>query len=378
MKRYSKNNDMPTREAIIGLGESSVRKNYYPELQEKIYTLEKMSSRNNTLIMAIPDLLLVSDTNGYISPFATSSREEAALVLSVIREEYIHSKLKTEIEEVLNTQEPRSFDFELNLSGENKFFEARLHLTELNEVLIIIRDMSERISLENKLRYMAERDYQTGLRNRMKFELSIRQYEKRNDISIGLILFDIDGLKGINDTLGHYEWDKVIKVVSENIEKIFAQAAIKLGEYLKLETHTIDQITLLTKFHDIGKVGIPDDILKKPGTLDEKEWKIMKTHTTIGQRISSVSSELKPISDLILLHHEKWDGSGYPMGLSGEAIPIECRILALVDAFDAMTNDRPYRKALSFDDAINEIIKCKGSHFDPEIVDIFLEILSNK
>lgn len=378
MKRYSKNNDMPTREAIIGLGESSVRKNYYPELQEKIYTLEKMSSRNNTLIMAIPDLLLVSDTNGYISPFATSSREEATLVLSVIREEYIHSKLKTEIEEVLNTQEPRSFDFELNLSGENKFFEARLHLTELNEVLIIIRDMSERISLENKLRYMAERDYQTGLRNRMKFELSIRQYEKRNDISIGLILFDIDGLKGINDTLGHYEGDKVIKVVSENIEKIFAQAAIKLGEYLKLETHTIDQITLLTKFHDIGKVGIPDDILKKPGALDEKEWKIMKTHTTIGQRISSVSAELKPISDLILLHHEKWDGSGYPMGLSGEAIPIECRILALVDAFDAMTNDRPYRKALSFDDAINEIIKCKGSHFDPELVDIFLEILSNK
>jgi len=378
MKKYSKNNDMPTREAIIGLGESSVRKNYYPELQEKIYTLEKMSSRNNTLIMAIPDLLLVSDTNGYISPFATSSREEATLVLSVIREEYIHSKLKTEIEDVLNTQEPRSFDFELNLSGENKFFEARLHLTELNEVLIIIRDMSERISLENKLRYMAERDYQTGLRNRMKFELSIRQYEKRNDISIGLILFDIDGLKGINDTLGHYEGDKVIKVVSENIEKIFAQAAIKLGEYLKLKTHTIDQITLLTKFHDIGKVGIPDDILKKPGTLDEKEWKIMKTHATIGQRISSVSAELKPISDLILLHHEKWDGSGYPMGLSGDAIPIECRILALVDAFDAMTNDRPYRKALSFDDAINEIIKCKGSHFDPELVDIFLEILSNK
>ena len=378
MKRYSKNNDMPTREAIIGLGESSVRKNYYPELQEKIYTLEKMSSRNNTLIMAIPDLLLVSDTNGYISPFATSSREEATLVLSVIREEYIHSKLKTEIEDVLNTQEPRSFDFELNLSGENKFFEARLHLTELNEVLIIIRDMSERISLENKLRYMAERDYQTGLRNRMKFELSIRQYEKRKDISIGLILFDIDGLKGINDTLGHYEGDKVIKVVSENIEKIFAQAAIKLGEYLKLKTHTIDQITLLTKFHDIGKVGIPDDILKKPGALDEKEWKIMKTHTTIGQRISSVSAELKPISDLILLHHEKWDGSGYPMGLSGDAIPIECRILALVDAFDAMTNDRPYRKALSFKEAISEIIKCKGSHFDPELVDIFLEILSNK
>lgn len=166
--------------------------------------------------------------------------------------------------------------------------------------------------------------------------------------------------------------------LTEGHAERMTENAIKLGEYLKLETHTIDQITLLTKFHDIGKVGIPDDILKKPGALDEKEWKIMKTHTTIGQRISSVSAELKPISDLILLHHEKWDGSGYPMGLSGDAIPIECRILALVDAFDAMTNDRPYRKALSFKEAISEIIKCKGSHFDPELVDIFLEILSNK
>ena len=166
--------------------------------------------------------------------------------------------------------------------------------------------------------------------------------------------------------------------LTEGHAERMTENAIKLGEYLKLKTHTIDQITLLTKFHDIGKVGIPDDILKKPRALDEKEWKIMKTHTTIGQRISSVSAELKPISDLILLHHEKWDGSGYPMGLSGDAIPIECRILALVDAFDAMTNDRPYRKALSFKEAISEIIKCKGSHFDPELVDIFLEILSNK
>lgn len=98
----------------------------------------------------------------------------------------------------------------------------------------------------------------------------------------------------------------------------------------------------------------------------------MKTHTTIGQRISSVSAELKPISGSYFIHHEKWDGSGYPMGLSGDAIPIECRILALVDAFDAkVTNDRPYRKALSFKEAISEIIKCKGSHFDPELVDIF-------
>ena len=165
--------------------------------------------------------------------------------------------------------------------------------------------------------------------------------------------------------------------ITEGHAERMTENAIKLGEALNLESHLIDQITLLTKFHDIGKVGIPDNILKKPSGLEPDEWEIMKTHTTIGQRISFVSPELKPISDLILLHHEKWDGSGYPIGLSGKAIPIECRILALVDAFDAMTNDRPYRNALSYKEAISEIERCKGTHFDPKLVDVFLEIISN-
>ena len=101
----------------------------------------------------------------------------------------------------------------------------------------------------------------------------------------------------------------------------------------------------------------------------------MKTHCAIGERIANESSELKEISHLILKHQEKWDGSGYPLGLAGEDIPIECRVLSIVDSYDAMTNDRPYRAALSPETAIKEIIDCAGSQFDPGMVKIFCKVI---
>ena len=100
-------------------------------------------------------------------------------------------------------------------------------------------------------------------------------------------------------------------------------------------------------FHDIGKVGIPDRILFKPGRLTDEEYKEMKRHSEIGHRIAQSAPDLQPIADYILRHHEWWNGGGYPLGLSGENIPLECRILAIADAYDAMTSDRPYRKAMS-------------------------------
>ena len=163
--------------------------------------------------------------------------------------------------------------------------------------------------------------------------------------------------------------------ITEGHADRMSDLADKLGQALGLESHRMDQLRLLTKFHDIGKVGIPDRILKKPGALNAEEWKIMSTHTLIGQRIAAASPELAAISDLILKHHEKWDGTGYPLRLSGQAIPLECRILGLVDTFDAMTNDRPYRDALSTDAAIAEILRCTGTQFDPELVPVFIEIL---
>jgi len=134
---------------------------------------------------------------------------------------------------------------------------------------------------------------------------------------------------------------------------------------------------LLAQFHDIGKVGIPDRILFKPGPLTPQEIEEMRKHCEIGHRIALSAPDLVPIADWILKHHEWWNGQGYPLGLKGEEIPLECRILSIVDAYDAMTNNRPYRKALPHQVAMEELIKCSGTQFEPHLVQELVRKLSN-
>jgi putative two-component system response regulator len=129
--------------------------------------------------------------------------------------------------------------------------------------------------------------------------------------------------------------------------------------------------------HDIGKIGIPDSILQKPGKLNPEEWEIMKTHAEIGAEILSgdESELLKTARMIALTHHEKWDGSGYPRGLKGEEIPLVGRIVALSDVFDALTSERPYKKAWPVDDAVKFISENSGIHFDPGLVQHFMNVL---
>ena len=129
--------------------------------------------------------------------------------------------------------------------------------------------------------------------------------------------------------------------------------------------------------HDVGKIGIPDHILLKPGRLDPEEWEIMKSHSTIGAEIiGSDQSELMRLSRVIAeAHHEKWDGSGYPHGLRGEDIPLAARIVAIADVFDALTSERPYKKAWSVEEAVAFIKKESASHFDPKLVAVFEDVL---
>lgn len=147
----------------------------------------------------------------------------------------------------------------------------------------------------------------------------------------------------------------------------------KIGISLGLSQIELDNLELLSLLHDIGKVGVPDEILKKPGKLTDVEWVEMKKHTDVGYRIASSSPELSPIAEFILCHHERWDGSGYPQKLAGKAIPLLSRILAVVDSYDAMTENRPYRKAITPEDAFAEIRKCAGTQFDPLIAQIFMQ-----
>ena len=146
-----------------------------------------------------------------------------------------------------------------------------------------------------------------------------------------------------------------------------------IGKTLNLSPKEMDELELLSTLHDIGKVGIDERILNKTGKLDADEWAEMKKHPEIGYRIANASPELAPISECILCHHERWDGVGYPQGLSGEQIPLLSRIIAVVDSFDAMTHDRPYRTKMTNDSAILEIKMNAGKQFDPYIAKLFID-----
>jgi len=148
-----------------------------------------------------------------------------------------------------------------------------------------------------------------------------------------------------------------------------------IAEKIHLTDDQKKNLILLAKVHDMGKVGIPDKILFKPRKLSEEEFKKMKEHAHIGCNMASRSKELFHIADLILHHHEFWDGQGYTEGLRGEQIPLECRIFSILDAYDAMTNRRPYRKGFSKKRAIKELKRCSGTQFDPRFVDEFVEFV---
>ncbi len=148
-----------------------------------------------------------------------------------------------------------------------------------------------------------------------------------------------------------------------------------LGKAMGLQEHQLNELQLLSTMHDIGKISIDNYILTKPGKLNEEEWLEMKKHPGIGYRIAMTSTNLKSIAEYILCHHERWDGKGYPQGLLEESTPLLSRILAVADAYDAMTSDRSYRKALAKEVAITEITKNAGTQFDPEIVKLFLEVM---
>jgi putative two-component system response regulator len=156
-----------------------------------------------------------------------------------------------------------------------------------------------------------------------------------------------------------------------------SQTSALLGRAVGLSRDACELILHASPMHDIGKIGIPDRILLKPGNLEPDEWEIMKTHTLIGADIlDGDDSELLSLARLIALtHHEKWDGSGYPQGLKGEEIPLAGRIVALADVFDALTSERPYKKAWAVDQAVNHVRGESGTHFDPDLVTAFLALL---
>jgi HD-GYP domain-containing protein (c-di-GMP phosphodiesterase class II) len=155
--------------------------------------------------------------------------------------------------------------------------------------------------------------------------------------------------------------------------KAYCQA---IGNAQELSSEEQSELALLAVLHDIGKVGVRQNVLQKPGPLTSEEWDEMRRHSEIGYRIAQNTPELSVVADYILSHHERWDGKGYPRNLKGEEIPLLCRILAVADAYDPITSDRVYRKALSKEEAMEELRRNSGTQFDPTLADLFLGLLS--
>lgn len=493
MKKLSedKQNTDSLRDKIIGLGEFSVRKSYYPELQNKVEELEKNNSRLKALIDSIPDILLIMDKGGKILGYNQDDniKEENANENSIetLFPENILNLYKEYAKKVIDSKSYLHFEYDIDSQEKKKYFEVRAVASGDNEALFMIRDISENVVLNEKLQYFSIRDYLTGLYNRMYFEEEVKKFDGKEVKNIGVAICDVDGLKFANDTLGHLAGDEILKnaaailnkhfptesiiariggdefaVLLKNTDdkyiekacsnvskeviscgnlslnldvsisvgyvyksyykgqiiKLFSEAdsnmyknkllksgsirnaivltmnkaleardfiteghaermekvALRLGEKLGVSERSINDIRLLAQFHDIGKVGIPDKILFKPGKLTDEERAEMNKHSEIGYRIANSIPEIAHIANFILRHHERWDGKGYPLGLSKEDIPLEDRIVSLADTYDAMSNDRPYRKAMDHQEVIEEIIRNSGTQFDPDLVKVFLSL----
>lgn len=396
--------------------------------------------------------------------------------------------------EIIRTKKAKSAQYSISYKDGDVRFEENLKVPVINEdgevwgIVGLSRDITERKKLENKLRYLSYTDSLTGLYNRSSFDEKLNKYNQEKYLPLGIIMGDVNGLKLVNDTLGHLEGDKLIKSISnvlrdvcsnrgsvfrwggdefmillpncseqlcENIMKEildkckhydyeFIQLSIALGESVKnstsqniyecikeveekvyrrklldkksirssitdslikslqeknteTEEHTervttyayslgvklnfkaseLDELFLVAKLHDIGKIGINEEILLKPDKLTNDEFIIMKTHSEKGYRILQAMGELETVAKCVLCHHEKWDGTGYPLCLKEDEIPLISRIISIVDAYDVMTSKRPYKKPMTKESAIAELIRCSGTQFDPFLVNIFINSVLN-
>lgn len=233
-----------------------------------------------------------------------------------------------------------------------------------------------RARVQSLLKVKVYNDYMVNYQKTLEDEVNQRTHQLRQAF---------DELKNATEKIRQASLDTTIRLAQAaeykdeetggHIKRMGYYAAA-IAKAMSLSPQDIEAILYAAPMHDVGKIGIPDRILLKPGSLDEEEWKVMRQHTSIGGNILSGSDShvIQMAEQIALSHHEKWDGSGYPKGFKGVEIPVWGRICAIADVFDALTTKRPYKKALSVEHSLDILDKSRGTHFDPDVFDVFFSI----
>ena len=465
--------------------------------------VEEQKNILRTIIDAVPESIFYKDKEsrfiGYNKKFEEfyNKRGVTDIIgktdLEIYNDKEVASKFIEQDEKIMNTKKATYFEQRIKNENGREVVEENVKIPVIDKrgdvwgLVGLSRDITDRKIMEEKLRYLSETDILTGLYNRYSFEEKVKELNYNEYLPLGIIMGDVNGLKLVNDALGHLDGDNLLRSIAQILKDIcqpdgyvfrwggdefiillpncdelkceqiirditkkceqaehkFMQLSIALGEAIKhsledniydcitkveekvyrqkllekksirssimeslkksleeknMETneHTervsqyafdigkklqlkisdLDELALVASLHDIGKIGVNEDILLKPGKLTEEEFEIMKTHTEKGYRIINASSELGNIAKCVLTHHEKWNGTGYPLGLKEEEIPLIARIINVADSYDVMTNDRVYKKAMSKEEAVKELIRCSGTQFDPKIVECFIDSLN--